>query len=68
MKKKCKKPAVYKKCRKTCGKCNNQPPTPEDCQDKKSKKFCSMQKKAGKCTSKKNKKNCKKTCGHCPAF
>ena len=68
MKKNCKNSTVYEKCKKTCNKCDNQPPTPEDCKDKKSKKSCSKQKKAGKCSSKKNKKNCKKTCGHCQSL
>ena len=67
-KKQCKKSSISKQCKKTCDKCNDEPPKPENCKDKKSKKFCSKQKKADKCSSKKNKKNCKKTCGHCPAL
>merc|ERR1712156_1169319 len=64
-KKLCKKSFISKQCKKTCGKCDDEPPKPENCKDKKPKKFCSKQKKANKCSIKKNKKNCKKTCGHC---
>ena len=67
-KRQCKKASIYKKCLKTCNKCDDEPPKPENCKDKKSKKFCSKQKKTKKCSSKKNKKNCKKTCGHCQFF
>ena len=67
-KKQCKKSSISKQCKKTCDKCDDEPPKPENCKDKKSKKFCSKQKKANKCSSKKNMKNCKKTCGHCPAY
>ena len=58
-KKQCKKANIYKKCQKTCNKCDAEPA----CKDKKKGNFCKKNKK--KCNKKNIKKKCKKTCGLC---
>ena len=57
-KKKCKKAGIYKKCRKTCNKCEDVPKCKE-----KSKKFCKKNKK--KCNKANVMKKCPMTCGKC---
>ena len=56
-KKKCRKAKIYKKCMKSCKKCEG------ECEDKRPQKFCNKNRK--KCNKKVMKENCMKTCKLC---